>query len=47
VLRLAPFIPFFVVNIAPAFFCVRTRTFVIATFLGILPAVVRELRAAG
>jgi uncharacterized membrane protein YdjX (TVP38/TMEM64 family) len=39
VLRLAPFVPFFVVNIAPAFFNVSTRTFVSATFLGILPGV--------
>lgn len=40
ILRLAPFVPFFIVNIAPAFFNVRIRTFVIATVLGILPAVV-------
>lgn len=38
VLRLAPIFPFFVVNIAPAFFHVRLRTYVAATFLGILPA---------
>ena len=37
VLRLAPFIPFFVVNIAPALFNVRLRTFVAATAIGILP----------
>ena len=37
VLRLAPFIPFFVVNIAPALFNVRLRTFVLATVIGILP----------
>jgi uncharacterized membrane protein YdjX (TVP38/TMEM64 family) len=37
VLRLAPFIPFFVVNIAPALFNVRLRTFVLATIIGILP----------
>ncbi len=37
-LRLAPFFPFFAVNIAPAFFDVRLKTFVAATFLGILPA---------
>jgi uncharacterized membrane protein YdjX (TVP38/TMEM64 family) len=37
ILRLAPVFPFFVVNIAPAFFDVRLRTFVAATFLGILP----------
>lgn len=37
ILRLAPVFPFFVVNIAPAFFDVRLRTYVAATFLGILP----------
>lgn len=37
-LRLAPIFPFFVVNIAPAFFKVGLRTYVAATFLGILPA---------
>src|SRR4029077_18693723 len=37
VLRLAPFIPFFVVNVAPAFFHVRLRTFVPATAIGIVP----------
>lgn len=37
VLRLAPVFPFFVVNIAPALFDVRLRTFVAATFIGILP----------
>lgn len=36
-LRLAPVLPFFIVNIAPAFFRVRLRTYVGATFLGILP----------
>ena len=36
-LRLAPIFPFFVVNIAPAFFHVRLRTYLAATFLGILP----------
>ncbi len=36
-LRLAPFIPFFVVNIAPALFNVRLRTFLAATLIGILP----------
>ncbi len=38
VLRLAPFIPFVAVNIAPALFDVRLRTFVAATLLGIMPA---------
>jgi uncharacterized membrane protein YdjX (TVP38/TMEM64 family) len=37
ILRLAPVFPFFVVNIAPAFFSVPTRTFVTATLIGILP----------
>lgn len=37
VLRLAPIFPFFVLNIAPAIFGVRLRTFVAATALGILP----------
>jgi uncharacterized membrane protein YdjX (TVP38/TMEM64 family) len=36
-LRLAPFLPFFVVNVAPALFDVRLRTYVTATFFGILP----------
>lgn len=39
-LRLAPVFPFFMVNIAPALFNVPTRTYVVATFLGILPGVV-------
>ncbi len=37
VLRLAPFFPFWVVNIAPALFGVKLRTYVAATFVGILP----------
>lgn len=37
VLRLAPIFPFFVVNIAPAFFNMSIRDYVIATFVGILP----------
>lgn len=36
-MRIAPFIPFFVVNIAPALCNVRLKTFVAATLLGILP----------
>lgn len=40
ILRLAPFVPFCAVNIAPAFFNVSTRTFVVATFIGILPGVI-------
>lgn len=37
VLRLAPIFPFFVINIAPALFNVPLRSYVIATFFGILP----------
>jgi len=37
ILRLAPVFPFFVMNIAPALFNVPLRTYVAATFLGILP----------
>lgn len=37
ILRLAPIFPFFLVNIAPAFFGVGTRIFVMATLIGILP----------
>ncbi|HNR77245.1 MAG TPA: VTT domain-containing protein [Parvularculaceae bacterium] len=36
-LRLIPLFPFFIVNIAPALFNVRLRTFVAATFIGIIP----------
>ncbi len=38
VLRLAPVFPFFFVNIAPALFNIPLRSFIGATFLGILPA---------
>ena len=37
VLRLIPLFPFFIVNLVPAFLGVGLRTFVIATFLGIIP----------
>ena len=37
VLRLVPLFPFFVVNLVPAFLGVRLRTYVIATFFGIIP----------
>lgn len=37
-LRLAPVFPFWFVNIAAAALGVRLRTFVVATFLGIIPA---------
>lgn len=38
VLRLVPLFPFFLVNLAPAFLGVRLRTYVAATFVGIVPA---------
>jgi uncharacterized membrane protein YdjX (TVP38/TMEM64 family) len=37
-LRLTPLVPFFVVNVAAALFGVRLRTFVLCTYLGIIPA---------
>lgn len=37
VLRLIPIFPFFVVNLVPAFLGVGLRTYVVATFLGIIP----------
>jgi len=37
-LRLIPLFPFFVVNLVPAFLGVRLRSYVIATFVGIIPA---------
>lgn len=37
ILRLAPIFPFFVMNIAPALFKVPLKSYVGATFLGILP----------
>lgn len=37
ILRLVPAFPFVVVNLAPAFLGVSTRTYVIGTFLGIIP----------
>lgn len=37
VLRLVPLFPFFLVNLAPAFLGVRLRTYVVATFFGIMP----------
>lgn len=38
VLRLVPLFPFFVVNLVPAFFGVRTAPYVLTTLFGILPA---------
>lgn len=37
VLRLVPLFPFWLVNLAPAFLGVRPATFVIGTFVGIIP----------
>jgi uncharacterized membrane protein YdjX (TVP38/TMEM64 family) len=37
VLRLVPLFPFWLVNLVPAFAGVRLRTYVLATFLGIIP----------
>jgi uncharacterized membrane protein YdjX (TVP38/TMEM64 family) len=37
ILRLIPLFPFFVVNLVPAFLAVPLRTYVIATFFGIIP----------
>lgn len=37
VLRLVPIFPFFLVNLAPAFLGVPLRTYVVTTFLGIIP----------
>ncbi len=36
-LRLVPIFPFWLVNIAPALFNVKMRTYIITTFLGIIP----------
>ncbi|TNE38558.1 MAG: TVP38/TMEM64 family protein [Alphaproteobacteria bacterium] len=38
ILRLVPLFPFWLVNLAPAFLGVSTRNYVIATFIGIMPA---------
>lgn len=37
ILRLVPLFPFFLVNLAPAFFGLPLRVYLIATFLGIIP----------
>lgn len=37
VLRLIPLFPFFIVNLVPAFLGVNLRTYVIGTFIGIIP----------
>ena len=38
VLRLVPLFPFWLVNLAPAFRGVRLSTFIIGTFVGIIPS---------
>ncbi|MEM6413502.1 MAG: TVP38/TMEM64 family protein [Pseudomonadota bacterium] len=38
-LRLIPIFPFFIVNVAPAFFGISTSVFIATTFLGIIPGV--------
>ncbi|MBT4046657.1 MAG: TVP38/TMEM64 family protein [Rhodospirillaceae bacterium] len=38
ILRLIPLFPFFLVNLVPAFLGVRLRDYVLATFIGIIPA---------
>lgn len=48
VLRLVPLFPFFLVNLAPAFAGVGLKTFVLTTFIGIIPGtVVFSLAGAG
>ncbi len=48
VLRLIPLFPFWLVNLVPALLGVPFRTYVIGTFLGIIPgAVVFTLAGAG
>jgi len=39
-LRLVPAFPFWLVNLAPAFLGVKTRTFFVATFFGIIPGTI-------
>lgn len=36
-LRLVPLFPFFIVNLAPAFTSIPLRTYVVATFIGVIP----------
>jgi len=37
ILRLVPIFPFFLVNVAPALFDVKTRNYILSTFFGIIP----------
>lgn len=47
-LRLTPFVPFFIVNLVPAFLGVDLICFVVATFLGIMPVtLIYTLAGAG
>jgi len=48
VLRLIPLFPFWLVNLAPAFLGVQLRTYLVATFIGIIPGtLVYSLIGAG
>ena len=47
VLRLIPLFPFFIVNLVPAFLGVSLRTYVVATFFGIIPGTVVYSLAGG
>lgn len=40
IMRLVPFVPFFIANLAPAFLGARLRTFAWTTFVGIIPGTV-------
>ncbi len=46
-LRLVPIFPFFLVNLVPAFLGVSLRTYVIGTFLGIIPGTILYARLGG
>ncbi len=37
ILRIVPLFPFWFVNLVPAFFCMRLRTFVVVSFFGMAP----------
>jgi len=46
-LRLVPAFPFWLVNLAPAFLGVKTRTFFVATFFGIIPGTIAYAYVGG
>ncbi|WP_340116638.1 TVP38/TMEM64 family protein [Pelagibius sp. 7325] len=46
-LRLVPLFPFFIVNVAPAFLGVSLRTYVVCTFVGIVPGTLVFALAGG